>query len=659
MQSISDHAARAALSLLAVVALLATAQTSAGQAVTDRGVTDYGVPPTYAQTAWPTDHHDPRNSDFSQFVAPTKHRVAWEAITRQGLLPGAATVFAATQGVNDTLYITTSRGRGFRHLDGFNPIDGSADFTVPRWWGGDDTPDPQSIAGTPTHDADGNFYMIDKDQFWSWDKDGNLRWVVPISEYGLEDEDIFLNPIITKEGFVGGITLDGNVVFVKPEDGALAVPVINLPGGAGPPCPPGVGNLFWIGGEVSIETRQIVFCVFVGLDVEIANTAALHPETNRLFIGGAGRTPDVGAMYGIDLVHDGGDSYHWEIAWESPMGSATGASPTISPDGSQVYVTDGSNVLFAFDTETGAEVWRTAEGGESAASPSVAADGTLYASGGGVLLSIDPADGSQLFAESYDHVADMFLDPQPPIPFVIPNGNPVARIASIIAPSPGKVHVPLSLGYLVTATEAFFRPIPNPHADAIIAVDPRTGLLIPDSVTLVPDGVEGALTPLADGRMGVDQAAIFSSVSAYLLNWIFLVLGPQYLIPPPSAGYIGLEPESFREFALEQIDAVLGYIGTAESELPGGDLQETFDELRRGRLQLLATDGTIEEARQKREIRRRAERRARAEVADAQAALDQAADLLLGDPSVADQNAALTLGLEAREQLNRARNRLD
>lgn len=632
---------------------------AAAQTVSERGVTDLGVPPWYAQTSWPTDHHDPRNSDYSPFVVPTRHKVAWERITRQGLIPGAATVFAATQGVNDTLYISSARGRFFRHLDGFNPVDGSSDFEVPRWLGGDNTPDERSIAGTPTHDADGNFYMPDGDQFWSWDKDGNLRWVVPIAEYGLENDDIFLNPIITKEGFVGGITLQGNVVFVNPDDGSLAVPVINLPGGAGPPCPPGVGNLFWLGGEVSIEVRQLVFCVFVGLDVEIANTAALHPETNRLFIGGAGATPDVGAMYGIDLIDEGDGNFHWEIAWETPMGAGSGASPTISPDGTQVYITDGSNVLLAFDTETGDLLWTTSEGGESAASPAVAADGTLYASGGGVLLSIDDADGSQLFAVNYDEVADMFLDPKPPIPFVIPNGNPISRIASIIAPSPGKVHVPLALGYLVTATESFFRAVPNPHANALIAVDPATGELIPDSVTLVPDGVEGALTPLLDGRMGVDQASIFSSLNFYLLNLLYLFTGPQYLIPPPTAGYIGLEPESFHEFALEQIDAVIGYTATAEAELPGGDLQETFDELRRGRLQLLQTDETIAEAIANGELKNNKKTQsARDSVATAQSALDQATDLLLGDPSVSDQEEARDLALGARDELESAHNGL-
>jgi outer membrane protein assembly factor BamB len=634
---------------------------AAAQAVTDHGVTDLGVPDWYAQTSWPTDHHDPRNSDFSPFVVPTRHEVIWSSLDRQGLIPGAATVFAATQGVNDTLYISSARGRFFRHLDGLNPGDGSLDFTVAPWMGGDDmsTPDMASIAGTPTHDPDGNFYMPDSDQFWSWDKDGNVRWIHNFANDGLEKNDIFLNPIITREGFVGGVTLQGHVAFYDPDDGSLAAPLLSLPGEVGPPCPP-AWLLFWLGGEVTIEIRELVYCVFFGQDVEIANTAAYHPETGRLFIGGAGATTEEGLMYGIDLIDDGGGNYHWEIAWQALIGAGSGASPTISPDGTQVYITDGNNILYAFDAETGDVVWQTSEGGESAASPSVAGDGILYASGGAVLLSIDPTDGSQRFAVNYNDVADQFLDPKPPIPFLIPNGNPISAIASIIAPSPGKVHVPMVLGYGFAATEPLLgRALPMPHVNVIIAVDPDDGQLIPDSVTVVPDSIEGALTPLTDGRMGVGQGVIFSALSYYVGNPILLFLGPlgwQYFVPgPPTAGYVGMEPESYHEFLIEQIDAVIGYTETAEAELPGGALQATYDQLRLGRLQLQISDGTISDAIAKGEIKdEKKTDKARDSVASAQSALDEATELLLGDPSEADQGEARALALAARGELDSA-----
>ena len=657
-----SHKTKLSLKQLSTLALAVATSMSTPlvQAVDDGGVTDYGVPASYAQTSWPTDHHGPRNDDFSQFIVPTKTKIAWENLQRNGLIPGAATVFAGTQGVNGDLFITNARGRFFSQMHGFDQKTGETTFQSPVWMGdrdNDEQIDLGAIAGTPTHDADGNYYVVDTNQFFSYDKDGNQRWVTDLEPLGIGNERIFLNPVITKEGYVGGVTLDGLVAFFNPDDGTLAVPLFSLPGGQGPECPL-VWPVLWAGGEVSVEAKRLVYCVFFGYEVEIANTAAVDPRTGRLFIGGSGPTPEIGAMYGLDLVDDGNGGKEWKIAWESPVGAASGASPTISPDGQSVYVTDGNNTLWSFDTETGEPRWSNF-GGDAAASPSIDMNGNLFASAGENLISLDGKDGSTRFLVNYDEVAEQFLDPKPAIPFLIPNGNPVARIASVINLSPGKVTVPLSLGYEFAGLEGLVgRALPLPQANAIISVDPDTGEMIPDSLTLVPDGVEGALTPTESGRMGVDQAAIFSSIYYYVLQ---NALPASYRIAePPKAGYIGLMPESFREFALEQIEGVLGYGKTALKELPGGDVQAAFDELRRGRLQLKATVGTLAEAKEAGELKKRKARIATENVMIAQQAMDQAAELLLQDePSVADQNQARELAAQAVTALKQARKKVN
>jgi hypothetical protein len=553
---------------LLAASLLVTATVSpAAMSIDDGNVTDYGVPAWYGQTNWPTDHRGPRNSDFSHYVVPTKTKIAWENLQREEFLPGASTVFAATEGVNGDLYITNARGIGFSQMHAFDQITGDTNFQAPIWFGGTDTIDSAAIAGTPTHDADGNFYVVDQDQFWSYDKDGEIRWVTELEPLGIESKRIFLNPVLTDGGLVGGVTLDGLMAFFNTDDGTLATPLgvqsegssnpgdflaDGLPGGEAGACNP-AWLLLWAGGEVSLGVKRLVYCVFFGFEVEIANTAAISPRTGRLFIGGSGPTPEVGAMYGLDLidVHPGdynGFSQVWQIAWETnePIGSAIGASATISPDGESVYVTDGSSTLHSFNTANG-HVNFSNFGGDAAASPSVDMDGNLFAGAGPTLVSLDGKTGAQRFNINYNHVADQFLDPKPPVPFIIPNGNPTASIASVINLSPGKVGVPLSLGYVVTALEPILgRALPLPHANAIIQVDPATGLQIPGSTTQVPDGVEGAMTPTASGRIGVDQAVIFSSLGYYVLQ-NFLPL--TYHVPDaPKAGYIALMPESFKEF---------------------------------------------------------------------------------------------------------------
>ena len=653
-------------------------------AVDDGAVTDYGVTLNYSQSSWPTDHHGPRNDDFSQFVVPTKTKIAWENIQRDGFIPGASTVFAGTVGTKGDIYITSGRGRGFSNMHGFNDKTGETVFQSPVWLGDrpEDGLDQGAIAGTPTHDVDGNMFVPDQDQFWSFDENGELRWVVDMPSLGIESQRIFLNPVITNgEGYVGGVTLDGLMAFFDREDGSLTTPlgVISedgteyladgLPGGKGPSCPP-VAQAIWLGGEVGVEAKNLVFCVFFGYDVEIANTAAIAPRTGRMFIGGIGRSPEVGSMYGLDLVSatdypgivPAGYDHAWKIAWEvnEPIGANIGASATISPDGQKVYVTDGSSTLHAFDADDGSVLFSNF-GGDSAASPSIDMNGDLFASAGATLVSLDGVTGEQRFNENYDFIADQFLDPKIPVPFLVPNGNPVARIASVINLSPGKVTVPLSLGYEFAGLESILgRAIPLPHANAIISVDPETGLMLEGSLTEVPDGVEGALTPTATGRIGVDQAAIFSSLNFYLIQFSLPLEYWQPLSKVPSAGYIGLMPESFREFALEQVDAVLGYGNTALNGLPNVDIQSAFDELRRGRLQLKATLKTINEARDAEEINEKKAKKAKENIRLAQAAMDQATNLLhQAAPSIAEQNAARQLAEDAVSALTAARGRLN
>jgi hypothetical protein len=73
-------------------------------------------------------------------------------------------------------------------------------------------------------------------------------------------------------------------------------------------------------------------------------------------------------------------------------------------------------------------------------------------------------------------------------------------------------------------------------------------------------------------------------------------------------------------------------------------VQNAFDELRRGRLQLLATVGTIEEARDAHEVNKKNAATAISKVEQAQAAMDEATEILLAD---GDMNDAGALAVEA------------
>lgn len=643
------HSLRACFAFpIAVIMLLLGATPVAADAVEDRGVTDLLVPEWYAQTSWPQDHRDTRNSDFSPYIVPTERVYSWSAIDRIGLIPGAATVFASTQGTDGNLYMTNGRGRGFRHVHGFDDETGAIIFTVPPFIDGDNTPDFASITGTPTHDEDGNFYMMDEQQIWSWDIDGNLRWVTDVTEIGFTlPEDTILNPILMEQGYVGGISNKGNTMWLNTDDGSLATDILNLPGGPGPECD-NAWLLLWLGGEVSIEVKRIVYCIFFGFEVENANTAALHPETGRVFVAATGPMPDVGALYALDLVGDtdGNGLPNWEVTWTALIGAGGGASPTLSPDLSTVYVTDGANVLWAINTDDGSTKW-TRFGGEAAASPSIGPLGNLYASADTAVISIgDEGDqGVERWLVNYDDVAAQFLPVKRPVPFLVPNGNPIAVTASVLNPSPGVVNVPMIFGYeYALGTLLLGRTSVLTHVNTVIQVRQEDGAYVENSAVVVPDAIDGAQTSLLNGRAGVTQGAIFSGLAAYLFNF---TLPPRFWSPIPKAGYVGIEPKNFCNFALEQVETVIGYTETAQQEVPDGDLQRAYDELRRGRLQLTQTGGTLAEAVERGELKSKDVADASAGVDEAHAALDEAVDTLLGNPSDDDLQSALELAESA------------
>ncbi|MGH9160327.1 MAG: hypothetical protein ACRD2X_10125, partial [Vicinamibacteraceae bacterium] len=186
-----------------------------------RTLTDLELPAPYAQTAWPSLHRDSRNSDFAPFFMPARHRFSWSR------LEGAAVLPAPVIGPAGHLYVTTGRGPGTSHLHAF-------DRSGNLLW---ESPPQRSMAdldsaacfSAPLIDTAGDLYLGDRDQLWAFHSDGQVKWSVPISGGGP-----FASLAFTKEGFVLGVSAGGAVLVFRREDGGLAAPPLDLPGGAGP-----------------------------------------------------------------------------------------------------------------------------------------------------------------------------------------------------------------------------------------------------------------------------------------------------------------------------------------------------------------------------------------------------------------------------------------
>lgn len=650
--------------------------------VSKGGLTDWGLPPVYGQTGWPTAHRDSRNSDYAPFVLPSSYQIKWNALDRQGEIPGSATFFGPSQGIDGGLWQHSGRGTGFSHFHKIDPANGDILFETPPWAGSClnfnecldqdlSTPDNAVVAQAPLVDVDGNVYIADFDQYWSFDKDGGLRWVVHFNDLITPIGEVtssFISSIISKEGYVGGITADCHLVLLNRADGTLAVPVLVLPCGPTTPNNPALFslNFMWYSdGEVYFPFRQLILEGLFGEGPPNVNTPSVDPQTGRIFfVHRDAVDPDNhDAVTAIDLVDDGAGGKEAVIAWTSQLGPNSGASVAISPDGSEVYTVDGNSTIWGFDAQTGDAIFSTGGLGQAAASPTVGPDGFVYAAGTEVLVSLNPDDGSIRWLQNFDFIAQDLLPTLEPTEsdLLVPDGTPRAYAINVVSRSENKVWTTLVLGYLynglIPLLEALggqAEPTIIPHKNILIATDPSTGEMIDGAITEYIGGNEGLIELNPDGSIYISKADIIVSP----FYWTFNSTLPERFRTPeiPKGGITAFEPTSFRDFSLEGIASVQNQIGKANSELLGGDVDNAFTQVRYGRLQLGFTADSVMEANERGEITSQQANEARELLQQAaDGPMTEAYDLLFADnPSTEDQNQAKSALLQAEILLNSA-----
>jgi outer membrane protein assembly factor BamB len=583
------------------------------------GETDLGLTPFYAQTGWVTIHRDARNSSFAPFSVTDAHRVDWTA------LDGAATLVTPSIGPEGHLYVTTGRGPTFSHLHAFDRDGRLLWESAPQQSAAD--LDSAALLSAPIIDRDGDVYIGDSNQFWAFRPDGRVKWVVdlppPASPSGFSP---FVTAIITNDGLVGGITMEGKVALYHRATGRLAAPILALPTGAATTPMNATTTLpFWCGGLVDPTLTAILSSRAGNAQGRLViNTPAVHPQTGRIYITAAGPTPEEGRLYGVDLI-DG----ELRLTYEGVMGPDSGTSPAISADGRRVYAVDGANVITAFDADTAAAVWDF-PGAGSLAAPAVGADGTIYSGGGEHLVALDPG-GQKRWAVNYDTLAEQLLPRLRPFLPYVPTGRPVAQTNGVVSVSATRVWVALVLGY------EFFAPgqgqLVQPRMTVVAAVDPATGELIEH--TTVRDTNEGQIAFSADGRMYVSHAAALSSLFTCTIDPFLAARGvpPAYRLPAaPQAGVTALEPESMTVQVREGITWVRSLDARALEALSGGDLDSALTATRRGHVQLAATEVSIDDAVARGELEKTAGARARAHIQTAEQALLAARGLLDPQP---------------------------
>jgi outer membrane protein assembly factor BamB len=300
---------------------------------------------------------------------------------------------------------------------------------------------------------------------------------------------------------VVGVTNFGDVVVLDRASGASKAAPFRLPGlvAARSESHRMPASLFG-DGLLDPRLRDWAWQLIFGGSMRSANTPAVA-SSGRIFVAATSERPGLGALYGLDLAPGADGRLAVRVAFAAEMGPGSGSSPTLSPDERQVYVSDESGLVYAFDTLSGARRW-TAPTTATAAAFAIGDDGMLVA------LTVEPAltalDAEGRTVWHSDLSALVAAEGLPDLlglgaPVAIGSGNP-----TLVA---GEVLVPVLFGYRPGL--AGFR-LTVPVRAALVAVDARTGRGIRRVVALRDDSA-GITAVLPDGTLMVSLGAATTS----------------------------------------------------------------------------------------------------------------------------------------------------
>ena len=485
----------------------------------------FDVPQYYGQVPWASVHRDSRNSDYSPLITSEN------LVESVSVLDGAALINPGVIDKHGNHFVTSARGAGFSHLHAFDK-NGRLLWESPKQQSDDDL-DSHAGFNAPVIDTLGDIYVGDGNQLWAFHPDGKLKWEAPLPEPG----DPFVYQIISRQGYVGGITTQGKVLFYERDTGIMAIPVFNLPRGAAPkngPSLPGV----WQGGLMDEAVIPLFKQIAFGYGLQVANAPAVHPETGRVFITAAGPKQGnryTGVLYGLDITDSG-----ITTGIQLPMGGGSGTSPALSVSGDTVYSADGDSNMLAVDAYSGEIRWSAK--GEGLLSPAIGPDDTIYTGNifaAPTVIALNPDDGSIKWARSYDDAAAQVLPVLEPFSPLVPDGSPVARLVSVISVSTNHVWVGMNFGYNYHQPDTGLT-LPIPHKSVVCALNPENGELL--KCTEVRDTVEGMIKIGFAGEITVSHTTIFGSFFYYGVN---PSLPSEYRNPvKPEGGMTILRPKS-------------------------------------------------------------------------------------------------------------------
>src|SRR6056297_25320 len=309
-----------------------------------------------AGVGWNGIHRDARNSDTVPFALRRRLR------TDSHVLAGRTVLFGPSVGADGRRYVTTGQAApGPRvHImsaDGESIDAHEADRSRPS---------PRVCTDVPLFVGSDRFVVSDDRHTWCFYLDGRLLWSTDLVDLGAVGGPV--SSIVTQDGFVGGVTMEGQLVLLDPESGAPVRPVFDLGAGAGFAPPPSTPGL-WAEDMMDADTVALIEPAFFGFGHPVTCSPAVGPHTGLLYVPAVSASSDASDLIALDVTGP-----QVQVVTRTSISGRCTSSPSVSADGRLVYTVDGSGLVHAIDAHDGGVVWAV-PGGGPAASPAIGPDG--------------------------------------------------------------------------------------------------------------------------------------------------------------------------------------------------------------------------------------------------------------------------------------------
>lgn len=133
----------------------------------------------------------------------------------------------------------------------------------------------------------------------------------------------------------------------------------------------------------SAKPLDLITSIVLGYESKVANYFSVDVHTDRIWV--AATAPDeedgtvdgvseFGALYCLELVTSGGPPYTIQELFHTSFPGGTASTPSLTADGTRVYMGDNLGNLIAIDTADGSKIWELDMGRQIFGSIAVASD---------------------------------------------------------------------------------------------------------------------------------------------------------------------------------------------------------------------------------------------------------------------------------------------